>query len=525
MHNKKHKSRQPSRTEAVPTDLLNNSTPRSSTGDPTRQGPKRTVEVDFAELEDGTLLEMIEDPHDATKSIFATWKNGQVEYLEKLERGNQVFVPIPKNAELIRYVRFANGAEPYESLRTLLGDILLALHLTLDLSWEQEALLGHFVFSASIIEKLPVAPYVAIVGPPGTGKSVALRILNLLCRRSLVTADISAAAFYELCDRLTTTLLIDETATVGNRREILHLLRVGSTQGVVAVRKGKTYRSYGARVVSWIELPDDAALNSRCLIIPMKSSERTDLLAPTDPRILNLTAKIQRQLVQFRLMNFKTLALRQGLGEEELQSRTRDIFRALVLPFAEDKVVCDGLLGALRQQENLRNLLSVEQSAVLECLYEAIHSSPEANSVSTMALTESVNANLRWKGESRNLLERKVGDILTSLHLTKRTRKNYGWVLWFNRETREEIHSLARMHGVNVGLSLEMSARCEQCRAINQPSKGDSKTKPIAKSERVEANDPRERREHRERVRRRIRPKLARTASSRRRQKRKITHL
>lgn len=45
-----------------------------------------------------------------------------------------------------------------------------------------------------------------------------LKILRLLCRRSLLTADVSSAAFYRACGRLIPTLLIDETATAGTSR-------------------------------------------------------------------------------------------------------------------------------------------------------------------------------------------------------------------------------------------------------------------------------------------------------------------
>ena len=36
-------------------------------------------EVDFCELEDGTLVEMIEDPDDPANSLFAVFRNGTVE--------------------------------------------------------------------------------------------------------------------------------------------------------------------------------------------------------------------------------------------------------------------------------------------------------------------------------------------------------------------------------------------------------------------------------------------------------------
>ena len=36
---------------------------------------KPVVEIDFAELSDGSLVEMIEDPADATKTLFAVYRN------------------------------------------------------------------------------------------------------------------------------------------------------------------------------------------------------------------------------------------------------------------------------------------------------------------------------------------------------------------------------------------------------------------------------------------------------------------
>jgi len=507
--------------ETVPNaSSLSNSAPMSSADDLTNQQPIRTVEVDFVELEDGTLVELIQNPQDATKSLLAIWKNGQVRYVEKFECGNQVLVPIPRNAGMIRHVHLATGAECFDSAETLLADIISVLVGTLELSLKQQVLLGSFVMSTWFVEKLPVAPYAAFLGPPGSGKTTALRILNLLCRRSLLTADISSAAFYEVCDRMTTTLLIDETATVDNRRKLLHLLRTGTTPDFVAVRKGSTSKSYGARAISWIELPDDAALNSRCLLIPMTICKRTDLLAPTDPRVLHAAEMLQRRLLQFRLTNYKQLTPPAILRDKELQPRTRDLLRALTLPLGEQKEICEVIFELLKSQEPLRQLLSVYQSVALDSLYRMIHSYPKTNGLRVLWLTEDFNANLQRRGEPGRVSEKKFSNILTSLKLTSRTRTNSGYVLWLNRETREQIHSIARLYGVNTGLTPNMTADCEFCQIIGGRPTGGSTTKPVAESKRAEANTPREHREHREREKRRTKRAQARVvpaASSSRR--------
>jgi hypothetical protein len=309
---------------------------------------------------------------------------------------------------------------------------------------------------------------------------------------------------------MTTTVLIDEAATVANRRELFHLLRAGTTEGLVAVRKGKSFTSYGARVVSWLELPDDPALNSRCLLIPMKHCERTDLLSPKDPQILRFAKKLQRQLLQFRFMNYKALPLPKIPGEEELQARTRDLLRALALPWGQDEEMCEGLCGVLRRQESLRQVLSVQQSAVLDSLYGVIHSYPELSGLSVSELTETINVNLRRIGELGKMSEKRVGNLLTSLHLTDRTRLNSGFVLWLTRETRQQIHTLAYTYGVNKGPTPKMSAGCDLCQKLSVAPTSRSEAKPVEGRERVESKSSRELGEHREHGKRRARGKSAR---------------
>ena len=82
-----------------------------------------------------------------------------------------------------------------------------------------------------------------------------------------MTADITSAAFCDLCHRMHPTILIDETRTAGQPRTLLHLLRSSSSRGFVGLRKNKAQLAHGPKVLSWVELPNDAALNSRCIII------------------------------------------------------------------------------------------------------------------------------------------------------------------------------------------------------------------------------------------------------------------
>lgn len=113
--------------------------------------------------------------------------------------------------------------------------MLAILKACVDLDEESRHLLAFFILGTWFIDRLPIAPYLALIGRARSGKTTTLRTLNLLCRRSLLTADISSSAFYSACESLTPTLLIDETATAGDRRTLYHLLRAGSTPDSIAL--------------------------------------------------------------------------------------------------------------------------------------------------------------------------------------------------------------------------------------------------------------------------------------------------
>ena len=78
---------------------------------------KQVVEVDFAELSDGALVEMIEDPADATKTLFAVYRNQSVDYAPSVEDRGRILVPLPRADEDLRHVRLAQVREHHAVIR------------------------------------------------------------------------------------------------------------------------------------------------------------------------------------------------------------------------------------------------------------------------------------------------------------------------------------------------------------------------------------------------------------------------
>jgi hypothetical protein len=427
------------------------------------------TETDFAELSDGTLLELVQDPTDPGQRSFAVWRNGEICFLNRLEQDGRVFVPPSENSEILDHIRLPRGASSYKSAQEILSGLESLISQGIGVEEKYVPVLANFVLSTWFVDGFLVAPYLSVVGLPQSGKTTLLRLLNLVCRRSLLVADISSASFYWVCAKFMATILIDETGTAGNNRELRHMLRSGTTHDVLAIRKDVGLHSYGAKVVSWLEPPDDSALNSRCIQIPMFESKRANLLAIGDPKIQQLADSLQAQLLRFRLDNFKKVISVPVPGDEDLRPRARDILRALTAAHPRDNQRSQILLNFFKTGQILpAEPLSYEQNVVLQLLFSLVHTTADEYSLIYIAqATEALNECLKAAGERFRLRPRKVGALFSSLGLSDRKRTNAGWTLQLTLRDAERIHQLVACYGIDgfEGLVMRMDgACCKLCR-------------------------------------------------------------
>jgi hypothetical protein len=444
-------------------------------GSPSRQSGHYSVsEIDFAELKDGTLVELVEDSRNSGQTCFAVWKDGEVRFVDRLEQDGQVFVPLSRKNEILGRLRLSSAARPYGSVQALLRGLESLISQCVSVDPKYAVVLADFVLSTWLVDRLGVAPYLSVVGLPQSGKTTLLSVLSLLCRRSLLIADITSPSFYQACAHFMPTILIDEAGSVDNNRTLRHILRSGTNRDVLAVRRNRIFHSYGAKVISWLEPPDDPALNSRCILIPMFESKSTALVRPDDPKVRQIAADLQAQLLRFRLENYKAVKPAAVAGDEVLRPRTRDLLRTLSAAHAQDAERTQGLLkffesGQAVPAEPLRS----EQNAVLRALFALIHPG-KFHSVHIGDLTGNVNLFLQKVGE-RSLLPRKVGAVLTSLGFANKRRTNSGWVLYLSQQDAEKLHQLAACYGIDgfkdrfLGMSPE---DCSLCRAAGLHKKG-----------------------------------------------------
>jgi hypothetical protein len=248
---------------------------------------------------------------------------------------------------------------------------------------------------------------------------------------------------------------------------LFHLLKIGNSHDVVALRKDESFRAYGAKVFAWNQLPSDAALNSRCIVIPMNETDRTDLARPRDPEIVAAADEIQKQLLWYRLEKLKRLGRTKTSGGEDLPARAGDLYEALALALDEDTHYRKWLLGCCKEQRDAnREPLPPEQAAVLQTLYRMIHIPvhlPNQQIYQIAQLTLMVNADLKEAGVGRRLSPRAVGAALSSLGITNRRRTNQGWFVWIDLKLQQRIHKLIEAYGLDSEFYLPYKVACEVC--------------------------------------------------------------
>jgi len=218
-------------------------------------------------------------------------------------------------------------------------------------------------------------------------------------------------------------------------------------------------------------------------------------------------AKVRMRLLQFRFEHYNSLSVPKIPADVQLSSRMLDLYRALALPFGEDQEFCKVLAQLIAAQRRFQpGLLSPPQASAVRVLYTLINERPTDSGFRLKDLTRLMNSDLASRGEPFRVNEWKIGDILTSLGLTNRSRANPGnYVLWLDRSYRVRIHEKAHDYEVD-GIPTDPIQNCEICMKTSKaspssytPEAGDKKQVRSAepKRERIERHEHRELHEHR----------------------------
>ncbi len=333
-----------------------------------------------------------------------------------------------------------NDIEPYESEEQLWNEVRHYIWEHVDLQ-EGYDVLTAWVLASWLPEKWNAVPYLFFYGPAGSGKTWALEVLASIGFRQFLTASITVASLFRVCDYYNLTLFLDETETymIKDRREIMNLLNSGYRKGSKAVRtedtkdgyKIRSFNTFGFKALSGTkELID--TLRSRCIIFTMSEATR-EIKTRIDKEEAE---KLKRKLLAYR---FKILSQKEAAktpeAVESLRGRLRELFEPLILV-----APLTAKASIIAESKRIEQIIREEQRAspeaiVFRAIVKAYEEKPEENKVSIKQITDMLNEGLPYE-EWKNTIT--VGIVCSRLGFKKSMKDKQRAIFW-NQELAERL--------------------------------------------------------------------------------------
>jgi hypothetical protein len=342
-------------------------------------GRRKTVTIPGGVIGGKVVFEQVEVNG---SSFFAVKREDNKPKLQSsFEVGEVVYYPLEKcpwkaPGEPLEY---ENEEKLYGEIRDFIWD-----HLDIARDGRFYDVLTAWLMADWIQESFNNAPYLHFNGPPNSGKSRGLEVVQSLGFRCLLSPSVSPAALYRTIEVFKPTFLIDEAELYTSKgldetkREVLSVLNAGYRKGQTVIRadsKGETLRLFdvfGFKALASVQtLPPTLA--GRAIRIPMMRATRK-----VKRRIDESTAfAIRSKLLTYRF-NHLLEKPKEGVNPIDVpDGRLVEIFTPLILVAPSQKVE-SALSGLAREvyEEIMEEERTTEQAevffALLECYEEGV---------------------------------------------------------------------------------------------------------------------------------------------------------
>lgn len=280
---------------------------------------------------DGTIADMVYSPTTGLAQ-FAVAKQGAVSFYKELmvdENGNMTLdasravsgktVATSIEARRLvdqRLVHLPTNVEKFDTVDGLFREIrgVIEKYVMLEDARFYDVSAA-YVLMSWVFDRFSVVPYLRVVGDLGTGKSRFLEVVGKMCNRAIVASgSMSMASVYHSIDILQGTLVFDEADFKSSdmTSDFVKLLNGGHKKDSPVVRmdtsgqrlRVQSFRVFGPKVFASRHGFEDTALNSRCIIQRLFSSQNLSRIPiHLPPSFEDEVQGIRNKLLMFRLTN------------------------------------------------------------------------------------------------------------------------------------------------------------------------------------------------------------------------------
>jgi hypothetical protein len=275
--------------------------------------------------------------------------------------------------------------------------------------------LSLYVLYSYLWECFYYCPYISVTSPtPRCGKTTLATLFTWLCRRAILSVEISRAALFHTVDQLRPTLVFDENDGLLADRHIRALINAGFQREAAVLRcMGETIVPYKVgcpKILCTIgQLP--ATIYDRCILVPMKRAKREERVEKLDGQLHRQAAvQLSEAIANWANVNRQKIAdCYSSSLVDFLHAREADLWGPL---FAVAAVAVPGRLNELKAapvrmiREKSKHDLDLSSAVRLLCDLKAIFVLERTDRI----LTERILAELQrlpgspWNGLSSNAL-------------------------------------------------------------------------------------------------------------------------
>jgi hypothetical protein len=351
---------------------------------------------------------------------------------------------------LLRAIAFPRGITEYGKRLQLFQKIAGVFERYAGVPTAEASFLAYVVKCALVPECDPGPKTFCVTGGDAALRQRLCRLLHVFCRRPFVTAELNRRLPFWLHP----TLILTNPRLSA---QAVAFWRASNSPGVYVLEsRGEVCNIACARIIFCESAESQAGWGPEALSIHLPPA---GLLPPFTRREEEaLTDECQQQLLLLRLEVLLWKEPSNPAPERDSSQLTSSgVHRHLPLFLQREPEIVKAVSPLLEaHEEELKLLRRLDPDLVLrELLWESAHTEKE---ISTEALTQHLNAELRNRGETLVFNEREIGWKLTKLGLPRRDN-GHNHVLRFSRVVIRRVHRLA----AESGLQLARVAGCPDC--------------------------------------------------------------
>jgi hypothetical protein len=429
---------------------------RSATASP-QQG--KCVATTGEIFEDGTMLEVVSATNDHKQLNFAFWDGQKQTVSPRLERTGYIYEPAT-DPRTLEPQTLPKGVAPVESTKKLVGDVSTVIRRYSGLAEGFATLVALFVLSTWVIDAVPTAPWLSILGMETIASAQLLVLLNCLCRHSLLLTEVDSTNFSSVSMMWRPTLLIRQPRLSVAMQQLLAATR---QRNVRVPRRGRlldlscavatfTEPGWASKNVSGFEIPAGASCPEPMIL---KASE-----------VREISEAFQDRLLTYRFTNHSRV-LNSTFDVQNFTIRMRELARSIGRCIPDDPELQQEVIQFLAAQdgeirsERWTDLNTIVVESILARCHETGRQHLYVGEIAIDAM-----AFLYSRGERHQVEAREVGERLRVLGLFTEPRDSKGFRLCLSPLVRRRVHELAHsLAGPMIGSG---TISCPDCQVQSQ---------------------------------------------------------